>query len=393
MDSMSKKFITEMFLDSDSVTSINRLVIAVAKVVNENVENISTINDVIQKEYDQALLPIDTNQQKDVFGLSVPIRSKNFYEETIVNFNNDDYIEFFKMKKSTVEALVKLLNDLVKPGSIVPLDKKVHVFLWLLINSSSCSEVGLLFNLHKSTVNLIFHEIATLLTEQRYNFISWPSIEEQHLTRVKVNNRFNFPNCVGFIDACRLKVSSIRNKRSKPDIVLLQAVCDESLMFVDIHVSEIGRTRKGKVFRESKIAQELKNFVDFENHILGDSQYKLRKNLITPFSSEELLTSEEMKFNEVHWKARSYIGHAFEMLKERFRKLNHIDINRHETVKTLICASCVLHNFILLHEGCSDLKEETIACNDGVVIDTDIVKSAVEKRQFLCNYINYLEST
>lgn len=232
-----------------------------------------------------------------------------------------------------------------------------------------------------------------MLTEQRYHFISWPSMEEQHLTRLKVNSRFKFPNCVGFIDACRLKVSSIRNKRSKPDIVLLQAVCDESLMFMDIHVGEIGKTRKGKLFRESPLARELKNFVTFENHILGDSQYKLRKNLISAFSTEELLTSEEMKFNEIHWKARSYIGHAFELLKERFRKLNHIDINRPETVKTLIYAACVLHNFILLHEGCSEVKDEAVICDDGVIIDTNIVRTATEKRQFLCNYINYLEST
>lgn len=294
---------------------------------------------------------------------------------------------------SVLQALIKFLEDCTKSGSIVPLDKKVHVFLWLLTNASSCNEVGLLFNLHKSTVNVIFHEIASMLTEQRYHFISWPSMEEQHLTRLKVNSRFKFPNCVGFIDACRLKVSSIRNKRSKPDIVLLQAVCDESLMFMDIHVGEIGKTRKGKLFRESPLARELKNFVTFENHVLGDSQYKLRKNLISAFSTEELLTSEEMKFNEIHWKARSYIGHAFELLKERFRKLNHIDINRPETVKTLIYAACVLHNFILLHEGCSEVKDEAVICDDGVIIDTNIVRTATEKRQFLCNYINYLEST
>lgn len=145
---------------------------------------------------------------------------------------------------SVLQALIKFLEDCTKSGSIVPLDKKVHVFLWLLTNASSCNEVGLLFNLHKSTVNVIFHEIASMLTEQRYHFISWPSMEEQHLTRLKVNSRFKFPNCVGFIDACRLKVSSIRNKRSKPDIVLLQAVCDESLMFMDIHVGEIGKQEK-----------------------------------------------------------------------------------------------------------------------------------------------------
>lgn len=273
---------------------------------------------------------------------------------------------------------------------IVPLETKVHVFLWVLTSDYSYGDISSLFGLHKSSVAYIFHEIATMLAEQRYNFISWPSIEEQHVTRIKVNSRFKFPNCVGFIDACRFKAGSKRNKKEKQD-VMLQAVCDESLSFIDIHIGEMGVTKKSRVFRESQLGQELKNFVDFDNHILGDSEYKLRKNLITPFSSEELLTMEEMKFNEIHWRARSsYIGHAFELLKERFRKLNYMDINKPDSISILICAACVLHNFVLLHEGCPQVKEEPISCEDGVSIDTDVVKTAEEKRQFLCNYVNYL---
>lgn len=259
---------------------------------------------------------------------------------------------------------------------------------------SSYSEVGALFDLHKSSVSYILHEMATILADQQYHFITWPSTEEQHLTRIKVHSRLKFPNCVGFIDGCRLKIGSKCSKKNKPEILLLQAVCDESLLFIDIHIGELGKTRKNKVFKESSLASELKNFVEFENHILGDSEYKLRNNLITPFSSDELLTSEEMKFNEVHWKARAYIGRACELLKERFRKLNYIDIVKMETVVALIRAACVLHNFIILHEGLQshEVKEEIVASEDGVTIDTSIVTSAAEKRQFLCNYVNYIDS-
>lgn len=220
--------------------------------------------------------------------------------------------------------------------------------------------------------------------------MTWPSVEEQHVTRIKVNSRVRFPNCVGFIDACRFKVGSKRRKKDTPDIILLQAVCDESLMFIDIHVGDLGKTKKNKLFKESPLSQELKNFVEFDNHILGDSEYKLKKHLLTPFTSEELLTSEEMKFNEIHWKAHSYILHAFELLKERFRKLNYIDIVKQESVQLLISATCILHNFILMHEGSSEIKEETVSCDDGVIINTNIVKTAEEKRQFLCNYISYM---
>lgn len=253
----------------------------------------------------------------------------------------------------------------------------------------SYNEVGKLFNLHKSSVSHIFQEIGLHLFESRYNYISWPSVEEQHVTRIKVNSRFKFPNCVGFLDTCRLKVG---RRKAKHSTILLQAVCDESLMFIDVHIGEIGKTKKNKVFKESHLAQQLQNFIDFDNHILGDADYKLKINMMTPYSSEEILTGEEMKYNETHWKAKSYIGHAFELLKKKFRKLNHIHMFNPEMINILIYSACVLHNFILIHEGCSEVKEEAIICDDGIALNTDIVMSAVEKRQFICNYINYIDS-
>nr|XP_049708001.1 uncharacterized protein LOC126057001 [Helicoverpa armigera] len=385
MNNFQKEFIMGMFLDDDNASTMERLVVAVANIVSENNENMNKFSTAFEKEFDYTSVRVENPGV-----VPVTRRMKGFYEDSVRNFTDDDYAVRFKMKRSTVQTLINFLKNYVKPGNI-SLDKKVHVFLWLMVSDSSYNEIGKLFGMHKSSVSNIFHEIATLLTEHRYRFISWPSVEEQHITRIKVNSRFKFPNCVGFIDACRFKVGSKRSKKDKPEIILLQAVCDESLIFLDIHIGELGKTRKHRVFKESALAHELKNFVEFENHILGDSEYRLRKNLITPFTSEELLTSEEMKFNEIHWKTRSYIGHAFELMKERFRKLNHIDIVKLESVHLLITVACILHNFILMHEGCSEVKEEAVACDDGVTINTSIVQTALEKRQFLCNYINYID--
>lgn len=392
MDSVEKnhkikqEFVMELFLDTESVSIVDRLAAATANVINENHQNLTKFNDLMKTEYYQLsqMMVQDCHS-----GVPVAHRIKGFYEETIRKFGNNEYIERFKMKRSTVQALIAFLKPYLKPGN-VPLDIKVHVFLWFMVNDSSYSDIGRLFGLHKSSVSYIFHEIALLLTEEKERFISWPSVEKQQLISNNVNSRFRFPNCVGFIDACRLKVGSQRNKREKPDIVLLQAVCDDYLTFVDVHVGDIGKTKKSKLFKDSSLSNELKIKVDFQKHILGDSEYKLKKYLITPFTSEEVLTSEEMKFNEIHWKTRSYIAHAFELLKERFRKLNHIDVLKPESVNILIISACVLHNFVLLHEGCSEVKEELITCDDGVTINSNVVKTAEEKRQFLCNYIEYM---
>ncbi|OWR44681.1 putative transposase [Danaus plexippus plexippus] len=389
MSNFNTEFIMELFLD-DNVSTLNRLIVATANTVNENLENISYIKRTLLKQ--QGIIVQPSDQFRSVKDVTIPYENKNFFELIVKNFTNEEYIIKFKMQKATVQALITFLKDHFKPGgSIVPLDKKVHVFLWALVNDCSFKEVGQIFGLHKSSVSYIFHEVVMLLAEQRYQFINWPSLEEQHITRVKVNSKYGFPNCVGFLDACRLKVGSKRKKRQVSNFILLQAVCDETLMFIDIHIGEIGNTVKGKVFRETQLSQELKNFIDFDNHILGDCEYKLRKNLLIPFSREELVSNEEIKFNEIHWKAHSYIGSAFGLLKERFQKLNHIDINRPDAVQALICAACVLHNFVLLHEG-TPVKEEAVINDEGVSIDTNVVKSAVEKRQFICNYINYIHN-
>ncbi|XP_047510358.1 protein ANTAGONIST OF LIKE HETEROCHROMATIN PROTEIN 1-like [Pieris napi] len=383
-----KELLMELFLD-DNVSNMNRLIVAAANVINENNENISSMNEIIMKEDANQII---RTENREFVRRSLSYSSKNFYEDIVVKYTDEDYAEKFKMKKTTIQALINHLREYIKPcSSVIPLDKKVHIFLWLLTSDSSYSDVAELFGMHKSSVSYIFHELATLLSEQKYHFINWPSLEEQHVTRIKVNSRFGFPNCVGFIDACRLRVRSKTNQKGKPEIILLQAVCDETLMFFDIHIGQIGSTHKNRVYRESQLAHEMKNFIDFDNHILGNSEYKLKKNLITPFTSDIPLTSEETKFNEIHWKASTYIGHAFEILKDRFKKLNSIDINKTDAIHTLICAACVLHNFVLLHEGSNYLKEEAVINNDGVTIDPNLVKTAAEKRKFLCSYINYMD--
>ncbi|XP_041975085.1 protein ALP1-like [Aricia agestis] len=380
----STKFILEMFLD-DSISTVNRLIIATANVASENLENFQKYNIYEHKYIPQPMRQkYDKNESND----KKFTEKFEYYKYLRKYFTDYDYLQNFKMKMHTIQELIKYLKDFVKEDtSIVPFDKKVHIFLYAITSDLSFNKVSEKFGLHKSSVSYIFHEIAQLISEQRFHFINWPSLVKQHITRMKVNSRYGFPNCVGFIDACRFKVGSKRKRNPNSNIILLQAVCDESLMFTDIYVGEIGNSKKSKVFKESPLAKNLKKYVDMENHILGDSSYRLEDNLITPFSSVDSLSIEEIKFNETHWNSRKYIGLALQMLRDRFKKINHIDICKPQSVKTIIYAACVLHNFIMIHEGQSQLKEENNLNNYSITFDTNIVTTAAEKRQFMCNYM------
>ncbi|VVC91989.1 unnamed protein product [Leptidea sinapis] len=392
MSLFDTNFVMELFLD-DNVSNMNRAVVAAANVFYENYENISYIENIFRKEC-RSRKNVSLISKNVVFEKRNIRNKKQTYEDFTIKYSDTFYVTKFKMHKKTMQSLLNYLKDFYTNASlsIIPLSIKVHIFIYHLTTDTSLSEVSEYFGISKSSVSYIFHEIATLLSEQRFNFINWPSLEEQHITRVKVNSRCGFPNCVGFIDSSRLKVGSKQNQGNSK-IVLLQAVCDENLMFFDIHIGEIGNTHKNKVFKDSQLGHELKNFIEFDNHILGSTEYKLRKNLITPFIPDEPLTNDELRFNEIHRKASTHIGQAFDLLRQRFKKLNNITLNKPEAVKKLITAACVLHNFILLHEGSTNLKEESVNIDEGLTIDRNLVQTAVEKRLFLCNYINFMEES
>lgn len=85
---------------------------------------------------------------------------------------------------------------------------------------------------------------------------------------------------------------------------------------------------------------------------------KLRKSsfliisrwLITPFRDNGHLTRRQQRFNQKLSSLRSLVERSIRLLKGRWRKLGileHIDI---ELMVHLIMATCVLHNFCLLHD-------------------------------------------
>ncbi|CAH1366236.1 unnamed protein product, partial [Tenebrio molitor] len=57
---------------------------------------------------------------------------------------------------------------------------------------------------------------------------------------------------------------------------------------------------------------------------------------------------------------RSCVERAFGLLKNKFRRLRYLDMSLLEEIPTVITACCVLHNFIIIHEGYDE---------DEVVID------------------------
>uniref|UniRef100_A0A1E1WUP1 Uncharacterized protein n=1 Tax=Pectinophora gossypiella TaxID=13191 RepID=A0A1E1WUP1_PECGO len=90
------EFITEMFLDNDSTSTLNRLTVAVADTVVENSENIDMLTDLLYKEHPHSLPTYNSPVARK--------RRKVYYDETVQNFTDEEFFEKFKIKRSTAEV-------------------------------------------------------------------------------------------------------------------------------------------------------------------------------------------------------------------------------------------------------------------------------------------------
>lgn len=82
-------------------------------------------------------------------------------------------------------------------------------------------------------------------------------------------------------------------------------------------------------------------------HLIGDSAYPLKTNLMVPFKDNGHLTEVQINFNKVLSKTRGTIENSFTLLKGRFRQLKLMELSRPDLIPLMIMSTCILHNICL----------------------------------------------
>nr|CAD7457762.1 unnamed protein product [Timema tahoe] len=244
-------------------------------------------------------------------------------------------------------------NKSVSPS--VPLEEKLLMTCWMLGNTSSYREASEIFKVSKAVVHHIFHHICNELALLAEKYIRWPTPEECATITDSFENQFGFPGVVGVIGSCSIRVREPPGI-SENDIngIVLQAVCDDKMLLLDVYTGYPGDTTPAKVLPKSPLYVRLacKNdpLIEPHKHILGNSNYPQLATLLTPYNEEgnQTLSEQELKFNRLHKMACSLIDDSFEILKKRFQRLEYIDVTRVNVANKVIVAACVLHNFAIL---------------------------------------------
>ncbi|XP_025161025.1 protein ANTAGONIST OF LIKE HETEROCHROMATIN PROTEIN 1-like [Harpegnathos saltator] len=235
-----------------------------------------------------------------------------------------------------MQRLINIEKNVAIRGSL----RKAQLLatLWLLATSDSYRSVGIKFDLAKSSLNHCVRRVVRALNLIASQVISWP--REDHLlsTKAKFQKISKLTNVVGAIDGTHIEIpapevdSEFYNTRKCRYAIVLQAVCDIDLRFIDCFTGYPVSVGDLRVFRNSDlwhaVNRNRNNFFPHEEYIIGDKAYPILGWCLPPYKDNGHLTRAQQRFNQCLIKGRQVIERAFSLLKGRFRCLKYLHMSR-----------------------------------------------------------------
>lgn len=227
------------------------------------------------------------------------------------------------------------------------------------------------FRMGKTTVSNIISEISEYLWESLYR-IHMPIPTQKDFQQIAKDfyEIWNFPNCVGALDGKHIRMRCPSNSGSMFFnykgffSIVLQALVDANYKFINIDVGGYGKQSDGGTFKASDLYKKLINgtlnlpedsplpgsdlFMPFV--IIADEAYPLMKNLLKPYSRQDLNADREC-FNKRLSRARRTVECAFGIIRAKWQILDKPILTKVELADKIIKAICVLHNTIIDMEG------------------------------------------
>ncbi|XP_018370174.1 PREDICTED: putative nuclease HARBI1 [Trachymyrmex cornetzi] len=313
--------------------------------------------------------------------------SDNLIEE----MESDDvekYHEYFRMSPELFYKLLELVRPDIEKQCVVraPISAKIRLQITLryLSSGDSMKSLSYAFRVGHNTISKCIHSTCEAIWNHlkdsvfiKDNEESWKDIAKDY------EDLWDFPNCIGAIDGKHVMIqappnsgSSFYNYKGHHSINLL-AVCDARYCFTMVDIGAKGRESDGGVFAHSEIGKRFENgsfnlppsqkvgssgpvapFV-----LVADEAFPLTTYMMRPFPRSGNLNIEKKIFNYRLSRARRIIESAFGILVARWRIYSKSIFASVRSVRKIVQATVVLHNFIIQNEKVPIPSNSTIREN------------------------------
>jgi len=237
-----------------------------------------------------------------------------------------------------------------------------------LASGDSYKSIAYNYLLVDRTVSNIVQEVATAIwNNMQPVYLAEPKTETWKSIALRFEDRWQFPHCVGAVDGKHIVIkkpgksgSSYFNYKHTFSIILMATV-DADYKFITIDIGAMGRFSDGNVFASSGLGKKMiKHTILLPNPeqiptiaeplpyvFVGDEAFPLSENLMRPYPRRQVTGNyQHQVFNARLSRARQTVECAFGILSSRFRVFRRQFESKVDTVRDVVKAACVLHNYL-----------------------------------------------
>lgn len=319
-------------------------------------------------------------------------------------FDDEQWYEYFRMKRATFEWLCEQLDPVLKPDDnpvypereIMSTRKRVAIALYKLATVDQYKGVGVCFGVHKSSVHNCVYSVCLALTELlEKDFIKLPDEKEAEEIAKRFECKSNIPQIIGAIDGSHIPITpptegraDFINRKGYASIVL-QAIVDDQYLFRNVSCKMPGSCHDREALYHSSFYKNVDNLMPKGNKvvdgcnipymILGDPAYPLLPWLLKNYDYDFHISPEKDSFNVHLNKGRVVVENAFGRLKARWRILCRASFLNHSFMPIVVVACCILHNICELSKDTHQRYEARMSrWHDEGLHDTNVEQPATE---------------
>lgn len=193
------------------------------------------------------------------------------------------------------------------------------------------------------------------------SYITWPNTNQRKILKSKIERKYKFPSCIGFIDGSLIPLAfqpvwshQEFHTRKESYAVSCMIVCDHNKRIRMLHSGYAGSAHDMRVLNGSELTTKTKDFFQNGEYLLADSAYAASLTIVPVIKKpyRRSLPKTDRNFNYAHAKARVQVEHCIGILKSRFQSLKGLRLpirNKEDVARSnaWIRTCCILHNFLI----------------------------------------------
>ncbi|KAK3907391.1 Protein ANTAGONIST OF LIKE HETEROCHROMATIN PROTEIN 1 [Frankliniella fusca] len=234
---------------------------------------------------------------------------------------------------------------------------KAHFRMSRLVFEDTFRSTALHYGKKRASIHKQYNCAIEVLSELSGTYVKWPNALERDRISTEISEKYGYIGAVGCIDGVHIDITApLENaqhyvNRHHSYSILVQAVCDNKMLYRDVYIGNPGAIGDVRNFDHSPLSLNLLTNPDMLSegeHLLGDGAYTLTDKLMIPYADNGNLEEYMRTHNALLSSCRVKIENSFALLRAKHRRLKKLPMRNPYLVRYHIAACFVLHNFILL---------------------------------------------